>query len=304
MSNQKYHLCTPITTAQIAAYQQLRFQELRQPWEQPQGSEIDDLESQAVHRMLCTEDGKVVAVGRFHKVSMQQAQIRYMAVDKNFQGAGLGNMLLAALEHEASCQGITEINLNAREVAVNFYQHNGYQLMKQVHTLYGDVKHFSMVKTLTGLAENKQVWLHELEQTWHQTIPLAKAMLIHPCFYNNQQLLVCANRDANINLHNTMFAGSIYSLATLTGWGWVHLLLKQQQLDADIVLADADIRYKRPLIGQPLAKTNDTLTSGNIKVLTRNRKARISVQVEVCDGDNVVATFNGTYVAIVKPNNG
>ena len=298
MKQNTYYICTPETKDQISAYHQLRYQELRAPWQQEKGSEVDDLESVSVHRMVCTDNGDVVAVGRLHKVSTTHAQIRFMAVDSNHQGQGLGNLVLAALEQEAARQGVTQIDLNARELALGFYQANDYQLVKEVHTLYGEVKHFSMVKPLPANKDKYHAWLDELEQTWHQTIPVSKAMLIHPSFYDTEHFVVCADRAANINLHNTMFAGSIYTLATLTGWGWVHLLLKQHGLQADIVLADADIKYKSPLKGQPLAKTNIDLTASNLSGLLRGRKARVNVQVNIHDGDQIVAVFNGQYVAI------
>lgn len=298
MKQNQYYVCSPESVEQICAYHQLRYQELRAPWRQEKGSEVDELESVAVHRMVCAENGDVVAVGRLHKVSTTHAQIRFMAVDSKHQGQGLGNLVLAALEQEAVRQGVTQIDLNARDVALGFYQANDYQLVKEAHTLYGAVKHFSMVKPLSANKNQHHTWLCELEQTWHRTIPASKAMLIHPSFYNAQEFVVCADRAANINLHNTMFAGSIYTLATLTGWGWVHLLLKQHGLQADIVLADADIKYKSPLKGQPLAKTNIDLTAANLSGLTRGRKARVNVQVNIHDGDKIVAIFNGKYVAI------
>lgn len=288
----------PISEDDFQGYLQLRFEQLRQPWAQPKGSEVDELENQSVHRMVVDQFGHVVAVGRFHKTSCFVAQIRFMAVSDKHQGKGLGKIILNALEHEAAIQGVKTIELNAREVALNFYKACDYQLFNETHTLYGEVKHFAMSKAVKPIKNSYTPWLEELEEVWHNTIPVSKHMLIHPASLVEQQFTVCADRGANINLHNTMFAGSIYTLATLTGWGWVHLLVKQQQLQGDIVLADADIRYKQPLHGQPLAKTQQEFTSGNIEVLSKGRRARIQVQVDVCDGDRVVATFNGKYVVL------
>ncbi|MDG1732306.1 MAG: YiiD C-terminal domain-containing protein [Thalassotalea sp.] len=296
-SNQ-YQICTPKTEQEVAAYQHVRFNELRKPWQQPKGSEIDDLESQAVHRMVCDGQGNVLAVGRLHKVSTTDAQIRFMAVDNNYQGKGLGNLVLEALEQEAVKQGVLEIQLNAREVALSFYKKNGYTLIEQVHTLYDEVKHYSMKKMLVENPDNCAQSLSQLKQSWHNTIPMAKAMQLQPSFYNRDELYVVADRAANINLHNTMFAGSIYTLATLTGWGWVQLLLNDNNLSADIVLADGNIRYIKPLNGEPLAKTSAKFASGKIAAISRGRKVRINVQVNVHDGDNVVAEFHGKYVAI------
>ncbi|WOH37023.1 bifunctional GNAT family N-acetyltransferase/hotdog fold thioesterase [Thalassotalea fonticola] len=298
MSEPIFTVKQPVSEDEFNAYHQVRFEQLRQPWKQPKGSEVDELENQSVHRMVVDQQGNVAAVGRLHKTSCFVAQIRFMAVSDKYQGRGLGRIILQALEHEAAIQGVETIELNAREVALNFYQACDYQLLSQAHTLYGEVKHFTMVKQIKRIENCSSSWLAELKEVWHNTIPMSKHMKIHPASLVDEQFTVCANREANINLHNTMFAGSIYTLATLTGWGWVHLLLKQHELAGDIVLADADIRYKHPLHGQPLAKTQQRLTSGKIDVLSKGRRARIQVQVDVYDGDKVVAIFNGKYVVL------
>lgn len=298
MSEPIFTVKQPISEDEFKAYHQIRFEQLRQPWHQPKGSEVDDLENQSVHRMVVDQYGNVAAVGRMHKTSCFVAQIRFMAVSDKYQGKGLGKIVLNALEDEARIQGVETIELNAREVALNFYQACGYQLLNEAHTLYGEIKHFAMVKQLKSIDNLYSAWLSELKQVWHNTIPVSKHMQIHPASLVDEQFTVCADRSANINLHNTMFAGSIYTLATLTGWGWVHLLVKKEQLQGDIVLADADIRYKAPLHGQPFAKIKREHTSGKIEILSKGRRARIQVQVDVLDGDKVVATFNGKYVVL------
>ncbi|KGJ87893.1 bifunctional GNAT family N-acetyltransferase/hotdog fold thioesterase [Thalassotalea sp. ND16A] len=297
-----FKVIQPQTAADFAAYHQLRYQQLRQPWGQPMGSEVDEVEGQSVHRMIVDEEGRVVAVGRLHKTNCFSGQIRYMAVAEKYHGKGLGKLMLTSLEQVAIEQGVKTIELNAREVAVSFYQKMAYQLLAPAHTLYDEVKHFAMQKHLPAYSGEHLSWLTELKQVWHQTIPVSKHMLIHPASYNGEQFTVCADRAANINLHNTMFAGSIYTLATLTGWGWVHLLVKSEQLKGDIVLADADIRYHKPLHGQPMAKVCQDDTAGKINVLAKGRRARIQVQVNVHDGDRKVATFNGKYVVIPEVN--
>lgn len=298
MSEPIFTVKQPVSEEDFNAYYQVRFEQLRQPWGQSKGSEVDELENQSIHRMVVDQQDNVVAVGRLHKTSCFVAQIRFMAVSNDYQGRGLGQMLLQALEHEAAIQSVETIELNAREVALNFYQGCDYQLLHQAHTLYGEVKHFAMIKKISPIENASGICLSELKQIWHNTIPASKYMQIHPASFVDEQFTVCTNREANINLHNTMFAGSLYTLATLTGWGWVHLRAKQHQLTGDIVLADADIRYKHPLHGQPVAKTQQALTSGKIEVLNKGRRARIQVQVNVYDGDKVVAIFNGKYVVL------
>jgi len=137
-----------MTQQEFERYYQFRWKMLRQPWQQPLGSEQDSLEQQSVHRMMVNHEQQVVAVGRLHKVNERQAQIRYMAVDSNYQGQGLGKKIIQALEAEASRQGLTSITLNARESAVSFYENSGYQVKGFSHMLYDELRHITMTKEL------------------------------------------------------------------------------------------------------------------------------------------------------------
>ena len=293
---------TPTSELDFDNYYQFRWKMLRQPWQQPHGSEQDDLEQQAVHRMIIKEE-QIIAVGRLHKVSQTQAQIRYMAVDNNCQGQGLGKQIIEALEHEASKQGVNEITLNARENAVDFYQKLGYQSQGFSHLLYGEIRHISMTKKLTHLQNHQQQLSQQLQNTWHDTIPLSKAMNLKICHYDQQVLVTNCDPDFNKNLHNTMFAGSIYTHATLTGWGWVYFQLEHEQLKGDIVLADANIRYLKPIKGPAYAVTSIEQASGKLTVLKKGKKARFTITVNVMSGDKVAAIFTGVYVVLPKSDN-
>jgi len=138
----------PQSSLEWNQYYELRWQMLRQPWQQPHGSEKDELEDRSIHRLVIC-DNQVVAVGRLHITDPDQAQIRYMAVAKAYQQQGLGKLILNSLEQAAHDKNIKQISLNARESAIQFYQSCHYQLAEQTHTLYNSIKHFRMHKSLT-----------------------------------------------------------------------------------------------------------------------------------------------------------
>ncbi|WP_371374112.1 GNAT family N-acetyltransferase [Thalassotalea aquiviva] len=148
MSLSNFTLTSPKTSAEFEQYYQLRYQVLRKPWQQPKDSERDELENDAIHKMIYNEKGDVVAVARLHKMQQNVGQVRYMAVDPDYQGLGLGQMLLQALEQNAIDLGLSKMELNAREIALPFYQKQGYQLIRASHTLFDEVKHFLMSKPL------------------------------------------------------------------------------------------------------------------------------------------------------------
>src|SRR3954447_20391662 len=94
-------LVEPTTAEELASYYDLRWRVLRKPWDQPRGSERDDLDENAYKLMFQTRDGRAVAVGRLHLNSPKEAQVQYMAVDPDYARSGLGSRILQGLEAEA-----------------------------------------------------------------------------------------------------------------------------------------------------------------------------------------------------------
>lgn len=147
-----WRIRAPQGPAELEAYYRLRWRLLRAPWGQPPGSERDEFEELAVHRLVCDLTGRVLGVGRLHCAGgeARHGQIRYMAVDPQWRGQGLGRQLLAALEAAAVRQGLERIDLNAREEAVDFYARQGYAIVGESHILYGAIRHMRMTKALAS----------------------------------------------------------------------------------------------------------------------------------------------------------
>ena len=143
-----FRIVAPETEQEFERYYELRWRILAAPWNQPRGIERDELEDEAVHLMVCAEDRVPVAVGRVHLNMPSQAQIRYMGVADEWQGQGLGRLLLQGLEAVARERGATEVVLNARENAVGFYERCGYRVIAPAHLLFGCIPHFRMHKVL------------------------------------------------------------------------------------------------------------------------------------------------------------
>ncbi|PKI14026.1 bifunctional GNAT family N-acetyltransferase/hotdog fold thioesterase [Colwellia sp. 12G3] len=291
---------SPKTVLEFEQYYQLRWQILRQPWGQVLGSERDSLEQESLHRMIIDENNEVLAVGRLEKSSQFSGQIRFMAVSEEAQGQGLGQQMMKSLELQAQKLGITDLTLNARANAVIFYQRLGYTLHGFSHRLFDEIEHFSMSKTLVPCDNHQQKLSVALQNIWHDTIPLSKAMNIKISYFDGKELITHCEGSFNKNLHNTMFAGSIYTLATLSGWGWVYLQLQHLQLKGDIVLAKANIEYHAPITGMGYAKVCTESVSGDFTRLTLGKNARIKLTAQLYNGDKVAATFTGSY-AVLAP---
>ena len=138
----------PATESELEAYYAFRWKILREPWNQPPGSEKDQFESEAIHLAAWDNAGKLIGVGRLHRIVENCGQIRYMAVDPTQRSHGVGKAILRELEVSAIQTGIQEIRLNSRQDAVRFYQKNGYQVLRPSYTLFGAIPHFEMWKRL------------------------------------------------------------------------------------------------------------------------------------------------------------
>ena len=138
----------PETDSEFARYYDLRWRILRAPWQQPAGSEKDDIETTCHHVIVCTDSGDIVGVGRLQFNSATEAQIRYMAVEPAHEGRGIGTQIVAALEAIAAENERRMIVLDARESAVGFYQKQGYAVTAKSHLLFGSIQHYRMEKIM------------------------------------------------------------------------------------------------------------------------------------------------------------
>jgi len=135
----------PKTKKEFKQYYHLRWQILREPWDQPRGTEKDEFEKVGLHLAAFLND-KIIGSGRGHFAESKRAQIRWMAVDKEFQGKGIGSKLLKELEKILFNKGAEEIFLKARERAVNLYKRQGYEIYKKGEILFGEIRHYWMRK--------------------------------------------------------------------------------------------------------------------------------------------------------------
>jgi len=139
---------SPRTTDEWENYFDLRWRVLRAPWNQPRGSEKDDRETDSEHFMIVGPDSKALAVGRLHLNTPAEAQVRFMAVDPQAQGQGLGSLVLRECERRARAAGATSIVLNARDDVQGFYVRHGFVAIEPGETIFSVIKHVRMRKDL------------------------------------------------------------------------------------------------------------------------------------------------------------
>jgi hypothetical protein len=98
-----------------------------------------------------------------------------------------------------------------------------------------------MIKPIATLDDilHRADWCGQLQQAWYQHIPLSEKMGVRIQQYTGQKFITTMPETGNQNPHHTLFAGSLFSLATLTGWGLIWLMLRERHLGGTIILADA-----------------------------------------------------------------
>ena len=141
------NISSPKTENEFLQYYNLRWRILRKPWDQPKGSEEDDKEDKAYH-LIASKSNIVIAVARLEFLANNNAQLRYMAVDRKYQRKGIGHQLINHMEYYARKISIDKIFLHARENAVGFYEKQGYVVTEKSYLLFDSIQHFKMLKKL------------------------------------------------------------------------------------------------------------------------------------------------------------
>lgn len=296
-----YRIHTPNTERELADYFHFRWQCLCQPLNLPAGSERDEYELVAEHCMLLDNDDEIIAVARMHMNDSDEVQIRHVAVSPKIQTKGLGKMLVMHLEQRAREQGALRAVANPRESARGFFTSCGYSEVPAAEEMNKQGR-LQMVKQLEEQAHPLCIspdLVQDLQALWQESIPISSQMGVKVTCYTGFALEVSANLRKNINPHNTMFAGSIYSMAALAGWGLVHLHMQREKLAGTIVLAEGHIKYRRPLDKNPRAIAFGDEVLSAIKSLQRKAKCQFDVTVDIFAGQKVVAKFIGNYVVNV-----
>ena len=135
------------TQNQIDKIINLRYDILRKPWNQAKETSTDGMEDTAINAFI-EDKGKVIACGRVQDNGGGIGQIRYMAVDANYQGKGLGKLIVTKLEEEAKKINLHTIELQARENAIEFYKSQGYVVKEMSFKLWDIIQHYLMTKEI------------------------------------------------------------------------------------------------------------------------------------------------------------
>ena len=115
---------------------------------------------------------------------------------------------------------------------------------------------------------------------------------------NDDSIHVHAPLAPNVNIHGTGFAGSIYSLAVLTGWAMVSYIMELHGIEGDLVVGKAEIKYRLPVTGDIDCRclVNKMERQVFIDRFKQHRKSKLELSVIVGENNNAVLT--GGYFVV------
>lgn len=125
--------------------------------------------------------------------------------------------------------------------------------------------------------------LAALDQLFTGMPPVA-AMQIRASEFNGEVLRLVAPLAANVNDKNCAFGGSLASLMTLAGWGWLMLNLREAGIEAEVYVADSKIRYLAPLYDDLSGEAHlreDQDWGAVLRCLGERKRARVAMLANV-----------------------
>jgi thioesterase domain-containing protein len=127
-------------------------------------------------------------------------------------------------------------------------------------------------------------------------MPPVAAMQIRASQFNGQMLRLSAPLAANVNDKSCAFGGSLASLMTLAGWGWLTLKLLEAGESAEVYVADSNIRYLAPLYDDLVGEARlreDQDWPAVLRCLVERKRARVAMLAEM-------RSASGTQVATLE----
>ena len=142
--------------------------------------------------------------------------------------------------------------------------------------------------------------LGRAEKFFHEQIPLSHAMEVRVIEDAAHDFAIEAPVAPNHNHLHTAFGGSINAVATLAGYGFLWLQLRDK---AHVVIASSSIRFLRP-VRETIRAVCEEPTSSALETfqatLREKGKARIVLNVFVEENGERAAEFEGIFFALVN----
>jgi thioesterase domain-containing protein len=152
------------------------------------------------------------------------------------------------------------------------------------------------------MSKSETAAAQELEAVLHRDIPLTRDMGVRVIDWQQHRLRLHLPLAPNVNHKSTLFGGSLYCVAVLAGWGWLHLRLREAGIeDGHIVIQDGQISYPLPVRGDAIALCDAPEAAQWDRFLAtyqRRGRARLILQTRITaqDSNEDAVRFTGQFV--------
>jgi thioesterase domain-containing protein len=131
-------------------------------------------------------------------------------------------------------------------------------------------------------------------------IPLSEAMQFSIDHLDLDEIRVSAPLSPNINIHGTGFAGSLYSIAVLTGWALCTHIIDESGIDAELVVARAEIAYRAPVESDIECSCSASEAQRDAFLQAFHERGKGKLVLDIAVGDLPQASVHATFVAIAR----
>ena len=138
---------SPIGNKEFEEYDLFRWKVLRKPIGKSVETLKDKFDKDSFH-IIGLYKKVIIASGRVHFNSDNEAQIRYMAVDQAFRAQGIGKEMLKILEEYIKKNNAKKIILNARYDVIKFYENSNYITVEEYLESNTGILHTKMEKKI------------------------------------------------------------------------------------------------------------------------------------------------------------
>lgn len=118
----------------------------------PQENELDDLDPECIHWIVCKENGQAVGTLRLYvdKMDPRKGKLGRMAVLKEYRRLGIGKMLIGELVEYATQTNLSKITCHSQEYIQDFYKSCGFKVESQEIFMEEGIPHVLMSKIIQG----------------------------------------------------------------------------------------------------------------------------------------------------------
>lgn len=141
----------------------------------------------------------------------------------------------------------------------------------------------------------------ELTDFLRSRIPLTAAMQLSVLRNTGRDIVLGAPLAPNVNLHDTVFGGSLVTLSIVAGWALLDQALRAEGIAAQLVVQKSECHYLLPAQADFVASAS--LPEGEwhafLTALQRRGRGRIAIDVLLSSEGRDVARHKGSFVAVL-----